>query len=114
MHAVSTQVRTQPGRLDAWAYTLVFADLLAIAIWTWDFTAAGDAHIFDRESSFFAFGGVIILLGCFGVATLRRARHGHTRRPSMLCLRVSSALLLAPLAGYAAILWAANALASMP
>lgn len=101
-------------RLDALAYALALADLLAIALWTWDFNAPREAAVFQTDRAYFAFGGVIVLLGCVGVAVLLRAGRRHKRRASMISLRVSSALLLLPMAGYGLIVWAAHALSSMP
>ena len=114
MPAVDSTLSKRTGLLDASAYALVVADLIAIAVWTWDFVVSSEDVIFDATRSYFAFGGVIILLGCLGVALLLRAEERHRRRVSMTCLRVSSWLLLLPLTGYALIMVGASGLSNFP
>jgi len=115
MPAVDTQLGRRTGLLDASAYALVSADLIAIAVWTREFVVSGSEDlIFESTRSYFAFGGVIILLGCLGVAFLLRAGERHRRRVSMTCLRVSSWFLLLPLAGYGLIIVGTAGFSSFP
>jgi hypothetical protein len=114
MPAVDSLLSKRTGLLDASAYALFVADLAAIAVWTRDFVVSSYVTIFDTTRSYFAFGGVIILLGCLGVALLLRAGERHRRRVSMTCLRVSSWLLLLPLAGYGLIIVGAYGLSNFP
>jgi UDP-N-acetylmuramyl pentapeptide phosphotransferase/UDP-N-acetylglucosamine-1-phosphate transferase len=67
-----------------------------------------------HHRNYFTLGGVILLLGCLGVAFLVRAEERHRRRVSMACLRVSSWLLLLPLAGYGLIVVGASGLSNFP
>lgn len=112
--AVDSTLSKRTGLLDASAYALVVAELIALAVWTRDFVVSHEDVIFESTRNYFAFGGVIILLGCLGVAFLLRAGERHGRRLSMTCLRVSSWLLLLPLAGYGAIVVGASGMANFP
>jgi hypothetical protein len=114
MPTVDSLLSKRTGLLDASAYALVVADLVALAVWTWDFVVSAEDVIFDSDRNYFAFGGVVILLGCLGVAFLLRTEERHRRRLSMTCLRVSSSLLLLPLAGYALIIVGASGLSNFP
>ncbi len=114
MPAVDSTLSNRTGLLDASAYALVVAQLVALAVWTRDFVVSYEDVIFESTRSYFAFGAVIILLGCLGVAFLLRAGERHRRRVSMTCLRVSSWLLLLPLAGYGAIIVVASGMANFP
>jgi hypothetical protein len=114
MPAVDTQLGRRTGLLDASAYALAIADLAVIAVWTRDFFVSSYVRIFETIQSYFAFGGVIILLGCLGVAFLLRAGERQRRRVSMTCLRVSSWLLLLPLVGYGFIVVGAAGFSSFP
>jgi hypothetical protein len=114
MPDVDTQLGKRTRRLDASAYALAVADLAALAVWTWDFFVTPEIAIFDATRSWFAFGGVIILLGCLSVAFLVRVGERHGRRVSMTCLSVSSWLLLLPLAGYAWVLVAMEGMSNFP
>lgn len=114
MPAVESTLGERTGRLDASAYALVAADLAATAAWTWDFVVSSENVISDSDRTYFASGGIIILLGCLGAAFLFRADERHRRRLSMTCLRVSSSLLLLPLAGYGLIIVGASGLSNLP
>jgi hypothetical protein len=58
MPAVDSALSKRTGLLDASAYALVVAELVAIAVWTRDFfVSSSDARIFETVQSYFAFGG---------------------------------------------------------
>lgn len=114
MPAVESRLSKRTGLLDASAYALVVADLVAIAVWSWDFVVRSEFSIFDSDRNYFVFGGVIVLLGCLGVALLLRVEERHRRRLSLTCLRVSSWLLFLPVVGYGLIIWGASGLSSFP
>jgi hypothetical protein len=49
MPAVDPTLGKRTGLLDASAYALVVADLVAIAVWIWDFVARSEDAIFDSD-----------------------------------------------------------------
>jgi hypothetical protein len=112
--AVKLQLGTRVDRSDALAYAVALADLVAIAVWTWDFFAAQEFTVFPTDRAYFAFGGVIVLLGCLGIAILLGARRRGKARRSIVCVRVCTGLLFLPVAGYALIVIAAQALHNFP
>jgi hypothetical protein len=105
-HAVMTQVEHAPvARSDAAAYWLATLNVLAVAVWLWNFFAAPGLRLFFDygEPLYYAWAVALVVLGCVGLGMLLRMGRPVWRRQSAISLWLSCALLIVALGGYALI-----------
>ena len=87
-------------RRDLVCFGIALLDLVAIGVWAWTDGSIPQTVFLYGTPSYYALGGAFVVLGCLGFGVLARLGREQWRRPSAMCLWVSSTLLLVPLAIY--------------
>jgi len=99
--AASVVVDTRPGvRRDVVCLGIAFLDFVILGVWVWADHSSPQTVFLYSTPSFYVLCLVFVILGCLGFAVLARLDREQWRRPSAVCLWVSSILLLVPLALY--------------
>jgi hypothetical protein len=87
-------------RRDVVCLGIAFLDFVILGVWVWADNSSPQTVFLYGTPSFYVLCLVFVILGCLGFGVLARLGREQWRRPSAMCLWVSSILLLVPLALY--------------